>query len=80
MFDCGSVRDLFTGCSRFVRIARADFSPTLAGMIRFHSSGSDSQVGDKKEKKCKKGIRIYFANKTKVKNTPKLAFYVYFIW
>ena len=35
--------------------------------------------GGRQEKKCKKGIRIYFENKTKVKNTPKLAFYVYFI-
>ena len=67
MFDCGSVRvfvyRLFavredSGSRNFALVGRDD---------EISSSGSDSQVGDKEEKKCKKGIRIYFANKTKVK-------------
>nr|DAK84871.1 MAG TPA: hypothetical protein [Caudoviricetes sp.] len=36
-------------------------------MKRFHPSGSDSQVGDKRRKEDKKVSGIYFANKTKVK-------------
>ena len=63
MFDCAEVSALlFTGCSRSVRIEAAEISPTTGEDGKNHPSGSDSQVGDKRKKKCKKGIGIYFAN------------------
>jgi len=43
-------------------------------MIRFHPSGSESLVGDKRRKEDKKVLRIFFENKTNVKNAPKTAF------
>nr|DAO96394.1 MAG TPA: hypothetical protein [Caudoviricetes sp.] len=49
-------------------------------MIRFHPSGSESLVGDKRRKEDKKVLRIYFANKTNVKNAPKYVIKVHFIW
>lgn len=68
MFDCGSVRICFTqAVLRFARIAAAEISPTTGEDGKNHPSGSDSQVGDKIKKTCKKVARIYFANKTNVK-------------
>jgi hypothetical protein len=49
-------------------------------MIRFHPSGSESLVGDKRRKEDKKVLRIYFENKTNVKNAPKSIIKVHFIW
>ena len=63
MFDCGSVRVfVLQAVLRFARIAAAEISPTTGEDGKNHPSGSDSPVGGKKEKKCRKGIRIYFAN------------------
>ena len=45
-----------------------------------HPSGSESLVGDKSRKEDKKVLRIYFANKTNVKNAPKYVIKVHFIW
>lgn len=82
MFDCGSVRICFsfTRCLRSVRIAAAEFRLWLAEDDMLHPSGSESLVGDKRRKEDKKVSRIYFANKTNVKNAPKSAIKVHFIW
>lgn len=45
-----------------------------------HPSVSESLVGDKRRKEDKKVLRIYFVNKTNVKNAPKCAIKVHFIW
>lgn len=50
-----------------MRIAAAEFSPTLAGMIGFHPSGSDSQVGDKRRKEDKKVSEFTLQIKQKLK-------------
>lgn len=81
MFDRGSVRICFTkAVLRFARIAAAEIRLRLAEDGKNHPSGSDSQVGDKIKKTCKKVARIYFANKTNVKNAPKHVIKVHFIW
>nr|DAW67005.1 MAG TPA: hypothetical protein [Caudoviricetes sp.] len=49
-------------------------------MIRFHPSGSESLVGDERRKEDEKVTRIFFENKTKVKNAPKYVIKVHFIW
>lgn len=72
MFDCAEASACFCftikqGCSVVREDSSSRNSPTTGRSNRIacnpHSSGSDSLVGDKKErKKFKKGIGIYFAN------------------
>jgi hypothetical protein len=52
----------------------------LAEDDMLHPSGSDSPVGDERRKEDEKVLRIYFANKTNVKNAPKIVIKVHFIW
>lgn len=60
--------------------AAAEFRLWLAEDDMLHPSGSESLVGDKRRKEDKKVLRIYFANKTNVKNAPKYVIKVHFIW
>ena len=63
-----------------MRIAAAEFRLRLAEDDMLHPSGSDSPVGDERRKEDEKVLRIYFANKTNVKNAPKIVIKVHFIW
>jgi hypothetical protein len=49
-------------------------------MIRFLSFWVRISGGRQEKKEDKKVLRIYFENKTKVKNAPKIAIKVHFIW
>nr|DAG66510.1 MAG TPA: hypothetical protein [Caudoviricetes sp.] len=57
-----------------MRIAAAEFRLRLAEDDMLHPSGSDSPVGNERRKEDEKVLRIYFANKTNVKNALKIVF------